>query len=607
MAYRVKMRMSTKINWRLAGVLAIIMLAVVAFGMSLRNGFVWDDAYYVVKNAGIRSWHNIAVFFYDPGRFMNGLDTQIWRPLRDISYTLDYAFWGLRPFGYHLTNLLLHILNAVLLYLLAARLLSSKVAAFFAAAFFAVHPAASEAVIWIKGRDDLLAMSFFLGALLVLSGEQGRRIWRNAAVLLLLLASLLAKEAAIGLLPTALLACLVIRREPDKKEGLCSWSLLVAGGVISIGYVLLRIVVVGRLSQTGWITGSMATTWMTMTRVMVDYFRLAVFPYPLLCDYHHITVIASPADPQLWVSLVFLALIVVLVLKLWRRMPVATLGLAWFYINLFSVSNIVPTMQLMAERFIYIPLAGICLVLGAVVSRTENMNRIVVGAVRVGLAVLLMLFIILSWNRCGDWRDDYSLFSADLSKAPQSEVLRQQAGVAAVARGDYAAAIKLLEPYVGSNSMSAVNCRSLGIAYSHAGRLKKGEALLKRAGELNPDWAQPCEDLGALSLKHGRPQEAVKWFKKAVDRDPCNSMRWSNLAMACRDSGREADFARALEKALEFNRGNIEALRAYAVLLWQRKEYDACAAVFQRILQLYPHDQDATYWLEEARQHIPAK
>ncbi len=189
---------------------ALVLLALAVFAGTLRNDFVnWDDDEYVVKNELIRRLDakNVA------GMFRSTNVSVYWAPITILSYAVDHAFWGLRPFGYHLTNTLLHALCTLLLYLLFCRILgrgdpdAARVPAGLAAALFAIHPVQVESVAWVSERKNVLAMALLLAAFLAwIRATRGRvRPGAYAAFLALLAAALLAKLHAAILPPLILL------------------------------------------------------------------------------------------------------------------------------------------------------------------------------------------------------------------------------------------------------------------------------------------------------------------------------------------------------------------------------------------------------------------
>ena len=206
---------------------------------------------------------------------MGDLDTQIWRPLRNLTYSQDYSLWKLNALGFHLTNLLLHALNAILLFVLVRKLAERTTPAAAAGLLYAVHPVLTEAVAWIKGRDDLLAVTFFLAALIAfVRPNTGRSTPARAWFFLLFLPlALLSKESALCLVPTAALLCALQKK---RGRGAClagdSGTVLSVGFALTVLYLLLRRVVLGRVSQTEWITGSAETTLLTMVPVLALVF-----------------------------------------------------------------------------------------------------------------------------------------------------------------------------------------------------------------------------------------------------------------------------------------------------------------------------------------------
>ena len=144
----------------------IIILTALSYINTLHNSFVYDDNTYVVENRQIRSISNIPKAFissYPPDAKEQGL----YRPLVTISYIFDYAVWGLNPKGFHLTNLILHILTSIIIYLLALEILKKSWPSLIAALIFALHPVHTEAVTWIVGRAEVMAGLFYFIAFLL--------------------------------------------------------------------------------------------------------------------------------------------------------------------------------------------------------------------------------------------------------------------------------------------------------------------------------------------------------------------------------------------------------------------------------------------------------
>ena len=162
----------------LYSLLLILALGTIEYHPYIRNGFVYDDEYTVVRNSLIKSWHRIPHLVQKDYFTLSA--EQSYRPVVTLSYFPDYALWGLKPFGYHLTNLLLHLAVVSILFLFLTELISRagpevgyRYVPFMAAALFAVHPINSEAVNCISYREDLLCAFWYLLAMLLYA--KGRR------------------------------------------------------------------------------------------------------------------------------------------------------------------------------------------------------------------------------------------------------------------------------------------------------------------------------------------------------------------------------------------------------------------------------------------------
>ena len=207
-----------KVDARFMRTVALLVLLAVSFSVyanSLEGGFVFEDYSFIHQDNFIKQPHYIPQIF-GGAHYPVFLSHNLYRPLRSLSYMLDYQLWGYRAFGYKLTNLLLHCLNVLLVYLLATYLLETRCAAFLTALFFAVHPVHTEVVNAIYNRSDslyvffyLLSLLFFIGYLTYsrpsASGGWPRPVVFYSLSLLAFLGSLCSKESAITALPMLIL------------------------------------------------------------------------------------------------------------------------------------------------------------------------------------------------------------------------------------------------------------------------------------------------------------------------------------------------------------------------------------------------------------------
>ena len=161
------MNMNPDQRYTLINICLIIVLGFAVYANSLSGQFIWDDEFLVLKNPHIRSWTHLPKLF--TGGLAAGRYWNLYRPVQMFTYMADFFFWGLNPKGYHLTNTVLHVLTALLLYAVINLLFQDRLLSFLTVAFFTSHPIHTEAVSYISGRADSLAAVFMLAAFLLLN------------------------------------------------------------------------------------------------------------------------------------------------------------------------------------------------------------------------------------------------------------------------------------------------------------------------------------------------------------------------------------------------------------------------------------------------------
>lgn len=395
---------------------------------ALANGFAMDDQYNLVANPEIRDLRNI------PGLFGHawtatahgGLDHAIglsyWRPLAALTWTLEYALWGLQPLGFHAVNLLLHGLVTLLVAHLAGRWTNAH-GAWLAGLLFAVHPVHTEVVCLVTYRSELLSASAVMLALgLHYSGEPVQRP-RQLALWGLYALALLGKESGAVLPALLLTQDLALRRRLRDQ-----WLLYAGLGAVAVGWLLVRSALVAAtpLPYLGALPGPVKV-W-TALAIQSLHARLWLWPWPLVPFYDW--TLCPPAltalDLRALLGLVVLLAPVWLAWRWRQRFPVISLGLSWWLLGLLPTSQLVPLPVGAAERFLYLPSMGACLALaGAAQEMSQRPLWLSAGLVEkrtlVALAAVIALVLAsLSARRTLDWRDDLTLMRQATSDFPES-------------------------------------------------------------------------------------------------------------------------------------------------------------------------------------------
>ena len=533
--------------------LAVLLLALLAHGAGLRNGYVYDDHRFINNNqrlseAGLRD------VLLDVSTHTADSDRDVWRPLRVLGHQLDLAT-GLGPFAFHAHSLLAHVAAVALGWLLLRRLLpgDSQAPALLGATLLAVHPLGVEAVGFLSSRGDEYALAAGCAALLAalrygdaMSGA-ARAAWLAAAAGCAFLA-LLGKESAVWVPLLGLLAWRLLGRPK-------LLPVLATGAGIAAGFVLRQAALAGlspaqtvphggdAVAQAGW---ALYGTGLTLAH--------AAWPVALSVDYVQDTW-ADGITPWLRPLALLALCVLVLAFALRRRQPAVTLLLGWVLLAWLPSSSLLVTLHsLVNDRGAY----PLLLPLGALLGLPlVGRPRLAAGAALALAAVLVPLCVA----RTADFHDDASLWAATARVQPRS--VRAHLGLAQVAAAsDRMAQGRELEEAV---HVARQGSRLEGLAQSAwgdwllrvAGQPEQALPALQRAAQLlrawrDRPWPQPEEAPTAASLAEaltllGRHAEGDQVLVAAIAEQPqvlALHVQRAGLALWCWEHEHDADARR---------------------------------------------------------------
>ncbi len=543
--------------------------AALLYAPTVRFGFVWDDEYFVVNNPAIRSWNQVGRYFTDVTAYAGGVWAPMFRPLRNISYLVDFTIAGMSPAWFHAHNVLLHALNAALVWWLLAAICALprvsgswkrvspgfiRMSCTVAALAWAVHPVQTEAVAWIKSRDELLFSAFYLAGIWAaacsLRGGPGHPLLLPAAGLAAV-GALLSKEMAITF---PLVVCGVVMAGGNARRG--HIRLIVACAATAVAYVVVRHVVIGKTEQTGYLAGTFAREMLTSVCASAHYVRLTVLGGPLLADYDSFRVPGSIADPRVLLSALVVASTLAAAFAARKRVPLAAAGIAWFWVTLLPVMNIIPTMQHLAERFLYLPLFGAALAAVGVALAVPDFlcDRVRLrrwtgeGARRIArnAAILVTVWVILlavaSAIRLPAWRDNLSIHEANWRESGGTPRTQLNYGIALGNAGRQADAVRVLEPLVSpeprlGGEQLARAYEGLAMNLVAVGQLDAGAGAARKALAIEPKTAGAHAALGLVAGIRGDHRGAAEHYGRAAELKPFDAGIRANLELARRNSG----------------------------------------------------------------------
>jgi tetratricopeptide (TPR) repeat protein len=581
----------------------LVLVNAAVYSRSLNVPFIFDDLTSIPDNPNIRTlwppWMSMA----PPPQ----LGAAGGRPLVGLSLAVNYAIGGLNVRGYHVFNVLVHILAALALWGVVALTLASprlrgrsggRGAAFAVAFVWSVHPLLTEPVAYIVQRTELMMGLFYLltlyAALRAWDSVRPER-WEIAAVVACAL-GMACKEVMVTAPLMVVIHDLLLRGQPWRElmrrrqrlyVGLAAtWAVLI---LILAGGAQFK----GALTSAGHV-GPLAYLWL-QAKAIVHYLRLCLWPWPLRLAYDWQTPSLLGGLPY---ALVVLALIAG-ALAARRSRPWLTFAACWFFLILAPTSSIIPLpTEMLAERRMYLPSAAVIalVVLGvrALLVRLQGGEtpatplRPVVSAAAVALAVAILGFV--SWQRLHDYRTVLAIWTDSVAKAPRNPVAQNNLGMALAFAGRVDDALERFREALDLDPGRSLSHYNLGYTLAHQGKYPEAIGHLREAIRLNPKDAGAHYALATSLVATGERGLGMRHFEEAVALRPDDGEVHREMANALVAEGDLGGAARHYEEALRLDPSDSRAHSKYGNLLTTLGRHAEAADQYREALRLNPAD-----------------
>lgn len=569
----------------------LALLAILVYANALPSLFVYDDVSTVTMNKLIRDWRNLPDLFTRAYFAASGEIS--YRPTVTLSYFVDFALWRLDPAGYHAVNVALHALNALLLYALLQRVFRDRWLAWVAALVFAVHPVATETVNCISYREDALALTFMLAALALyacgMDAALPARAWACALGSLAALALALgAKEMA---LTTPLLAALVTvlgaRRRDVRGKGMFLWACGIGSVLVLALYLAVRFGLMHNPAQVETQLHDLTAPARAALPAMVwsRYASLLLLPRSLRVD-HWLTGFEGISAVEAACGLAALLAAVGALLWLTRVNRQALFGLLWLLLSALPVSGLVHLPNPVAERYLYVPLAGLAALAAAVGAHGRGHRRLVMP--------LALCLVMLAVQRNHAWRDGNALWTAGVREEPKSQRAWHNFGMAYLDRDAARRAVTEFRRTLTRGPISSRFWNNLGAAYAAIPDLDQAEAAYLEALKLDARDFRASFNLSTVYRRKGHLDKAIATIQKTISIFPLNAEAHARLAALYLAQGQHEKAMAECFKSLVIeptaevflNLGNIHL---------ERNDLPEAIRAFQEAARLAPSLADARY------------
>jgi tetratricopeptide (TPR) repeat protein len=560
---------------------SILALTGLVYAATLRFQFVYDDEGQIVENELIRSWRFVPQYFR--GQVWQYLfpnePANYYRPFNVLWFRINDAVFGLRPYGWHATAILLHVLATFLAYKVARHLTGRPLVAGLAALIFGVHPMRHEVVAWVSGTtESLWSVMFLMAFLSYLRSRYAHRAAWMALSCVLYGAALLSKETA-AMLPAVVFAhawiygprasgnssrSLSVNVQPSVWRRVAKAAgLALLYGPVAAAYLVLRITVLHGFAHP--LTHIPLRT-LALTFPSVAFFYLRQWLVPIQLSEFYDLPLRSGID---FSHVVFPALaILLLAAALWffrRELGPRETAFAsvWTIVLLLPALDlgVFPEGELAHDRYFYLPSFGASLLLGLALEKMARGVR-VSGFPRRWLVATAVLFGLLSYgtvNAASYWRNDYVLFEHAHRVAPLNLTAWNDYATALARRGDSAKAMLLLLQLLAVKPDYWLANYNYGRLSYVAGELPTAKLYLERARKIDPVRPDTYVQLGLIALKTNDLVEAEVNMRNAVLLRPFNPSFRFALGVVLMQRGTCSEARAQLEQALTLNPGFLHA------------------------------------------------
>src|SRR5438874_4188599 len=526
--------------------IALAALSWLVFGQTLWHDFVnYDDPRYVYENTNITEGLSISgiVWAFTHIHSMN------WHPLTTISHMLDCQLYGLKAGWHHCTNVLLHSIAVMLLFVGLLQMTGAFWRSAFVAAVFAIHPLRVESVAWIAERKDVLSGVFFMLTLLAyFRWTRKQTVGRYLAMSILFACGLMSKPMLITTPIILLLLDYWPLNRSQKSE--------VTGQRSTIGKLIwekapLFALSIGSCFATLWAqhfalgsTQFLPLQW-RVTNALFSYFeyvRQMFWPVDLIPFYVH------PENRlEIWrllIAAISLIALTAIVIVRRRQNPYLLVGWLWYLVMLIPVIGIVQVgLQGHADRYTYLPQIGLdialvwliwdltksCLPRRSASAKAGRPQKIVLSS---AAAIVLVTLSSLSWKQTTHWRDTEALWRHTLAVTPDSDVAHAGLGGILFVRGQIDESIDHYERALRLRDGNVAAHFGLGRALAAKQRTDPAIFHFQKALSIQPDNIGASNDLGVMFASKGEIREAISAWQQSLSFDPDNADAANNIAWA---------------------------------------------------------------------------
>jgi tetratricopeptide (TPR) repeat protein len=559
---------------------------------------LFDDPLYISDNSHIQDGLTFKNLFWAT----KAVYASNWHPITWISHLMDVELFGMNPGAHHLTSLIVHLVNSMLLFIILKRLTGITWASGFAAALFAVHPINAESVAWVSERKNLLCTFFFMITIWAyVRWVEKPGFNRYLLITVFFIIGLMAKPMLVTL-PFVLLLIDFwplerIRRINGKRgrtEAIKLFREKIPLFVLSLGSSMLTFLV---QQSSGAVRSFESLPFQTrIANALISYVR---YLGKLLSPHHFAVVYPYSQDMPVWQvggSLVLLIVITWISIRFIRHYPYVFVGWFWFFGSLIPVIGLIQVgSQAMADRYAYIPLIGpFILIAWGIRDATIKLRLGKIGVASVAVALISVLAAI-THQQAGNWKDSITLFQHAVNETSNNHIAHHNLALALMAQDRIDEAISHLNRALEFKPVFPKAHNNLAIALAKLGRYSEAIRHYTEALRLQPDWGGALYNLGNALSALDRFEDAIKEYRKSLAVSPNDAEIYNNLGNALFHKGNLDEAIQYYQRALTLKPDHVPALLNTAKAYTKKDEYGSARCYYRKAIAFESNNPRAYY------------
>lgn len=559
----------------------------------------FDDDKYVTENRYVQDGLTLESISWS----FTATHASNWHPLTWLSHMLDCQLFGLNPRWHHLSNLLFHIVNSLLIFIVFRKMTGNFFQSFVVSTLFALHPLHVESVVWISERKDVLSTFFWLLTLWsYYLYVKHPRIDRYLLVFLFFILGLMSKPMLVTL-PFVLFLMdywplnRIQTKLADSSDRENQWPIIHRMVLEKIPFLVLAVissVTTFLVQKHGGAVASLDSISFSIriANALVSYASYilkAVWPSNMTILYPH------PGMILWWKSLgagLFLISISLFVIRERVQRPYLVVGWCWYIGTLVPVIGVVQAgEQALADRYTYIPLIGLFIIIAWGISElVKRWHHVKVVFMSIA-TVIVFVFMTITFLQVQYWKNSITLFEHAVKVNSNNYISHNNLGVALLNQGrseeamhHYLEALRIKPDYAGAHN-------NLGVALKQIGRIEEAIRHYFQAVRIKPDYADAYYNLGNALNNIGRSEEAIQQYLQALRVKPDHPETQNNIGSALNNIGRTEEAIQHYLQALRIKPDYVDARNNLGITLFNKGDINGAIVCFKEALRIEPHNE----------------